>query len=257
MRKLALILLFSATACGQKELSVYIPEIINTYPHNSNAFTQGLLFHEGKLYESTGIKGSSTLREVALETGEVLRHVSLADEYFAEGLALVNDKLIQITWQSQQAFVYDLASFRQEKRFNYKGEGWGICFDGNDLYMSNGSSIIRKRDPENFAVTKSINITLRGAPVRLLNELECVDDYIYANIWQTYTIVKINKHSGKVVAEIDATSLLSLEERQSLSSEAVLNGIAYNPQSHTFYLTGKLWSKLFEVSFIDSDLYHE
>ncbi len=242
--------LFSTTSCGQKEVSVYIPEVINTYPHNTNAFTQGLLFHDDKLYESTGVKGHSTLREVDLETGEVTRHISLANEYFAEGLALVNDKLIQLTWQSERAFVYYIASFKQEKRFSYEGEGWGLCFDGSDLYMSDGSSIIKRRNPENFEVTKSITVTLHGNPVRQLNELECVGQHIYANIWQTDTIVQIDKKSGKVVAEIDAVNLLSASERQNLNPEAVLNGIAYNAQSDTFYLTGKLWPKLFEVRFI-------
>ena len=245
----AILFLFSATSCGQRDVPIYIPEIINTYPHNSNAFTQGLLFHNNKLYESTGVKGHSTLREVDLETGDVTRHISLADEYFAEGLALANDKLIQLTWQSERAFVYDISTFKQEKRFSYKGEGWGLCFDGTDLYMSNGSSVIQKRDPENFKFIKNINITLHGNPVRQINELECVDKYIYANIWQTDTIIQIDKKSGKVIAEIDASNLLSAQERQNLNPEAVLNGIAYNEQNNTFYLTGKLWPKLFEVRF--------
>ncbi len=249
----ALWLLFSTAACGQKEPLVYIPEVITTYPHNSNAFTQGLLFHDDKLYESTGIRGRSTLREVDLETGEVLRHVSLANNYFAEGLARVANKLIQITWQSERAFVYDLASFKQEKLFSYEGEGWGLCFDGKSLYMSDGSSVITKRDSESFEVTKSISVTLRGEAVKQINELECVGEHIYANIWLTDTIIKINKKSGKVVAEIDASNLLSIQERQDLTSEAVLNGIAYNSQTDTFYVTGKYWPKLFEVRFVESN----
>ena len=224
----SIFLLFSTTSCEQKEVLVYVPEIINVYPHNSNAFTQGLLFYNDKFYESTGLKGHSTLREIDLETGQVIKHVSLANKYFGEGLALVNDKLIQLTWQSKRAFVYDIDSFEQEKYFSYEGEGWGLCFDGTDLYMSNGTSIIQRRDPESFEITKNISITLRGNPVRQLNELECVGKYLYTNIWQTDTIVQIDKKSGKVIAEINAFGLLSAGERKNLSPQAVLNGIAYN-----------------------------
>lgn len=241
-------LMLSTISCGQN-VFLYTPEVINTYPHDSNAFTQGLLFHNDKLYESTGQQGRSTLREVDIETGKVLRYISLADEFFAEGLALVNNQLIQLTWQGNRAFVYDLNTFQQEKRFSYRGQGWGLCFDGASFFMSDGSSIIKKRDPENFEVIGRINVTLNGEIVQKLNELECVNNYIYANVWQTNTIVKINKNSGKVVAEIDASNLLSLLENKPSDVDAVLNGIAYNTKSNTFYLTGKLWSKLFEVRF--------
>jgi len=242
-----LVLILGMAGCQQKT-QILVPEIINSYPHDSNAFTQGLLYADDKLYESTGLRGGSSLREVELKTGEVVRKLDLDKKYFAEGLAHVNDKLYQITWQSKKAFVYDLDSFNLEKTFSYNTEGWGICFDGKDLYMSDGTSTIYKRDPKDFKILSQYKISLNGEEIDYLNELECVDDYIYANIWQTSKILKIDKKSGKVVAEIDASNLLKASGA-SQDPNAVLNGIAYNPSSKSFYLTGKLWPKLFEVNF--------
>ncbi len=242
-----IISLLGLASCQQKTLEL-VPEIINTYPHDSNAFTQGLLFANNKLYESTGLRGRSSLREVELKTGKVVRSLDIDKQYFAEGLAHVNNKLYQITWQSKKAFVYDLDTFNLEKTFSYNTEGWGICFDGKDLYMSDGTSTIYKRDPKDFKILSQYKIKLDNKEIDYLNELECVDSYIYANIWQTNKILKINKQSGQVVAEIDASNLLKASGA-SQDPNAVLNGIAYNPRSKNFYLTGKLWPKLFEVSF--------
>lgn len=245
---LSIVLLAS---CQQQTVTTLTPQIINTYPHDNQAFTQGLLLYDGKFYESTGQYGLSSLREVDITTGNAIRDVVLDSQYFAEGLALVGDKLIQITWREGKAFVYDRATFNREKTFNYEGEGWGLCYDGTDLYMSDGSSTLFKRNAETFEVTGQIKVKQNSKDVTMLNELECAQEFVYANIWQTDKIVKINKKTGSVVSEVDASNLLSSEERAGLSRDAVLNGIAYNPEADTFYITGKLWPKLFEVKFVE------
>jgi glutaminyl-peptide cyclotransferase len=242
-------LLFTLVSC-QQQATTLTPQIINTYPHDDQAFTQGLVLHNGMFYESTGQYGLSSVREVEITTGNVNRIQILDSQYFAEGLALVNDKLIQITWREGRAFVYDLATFNRENTFSYEGEGWGLCYDGTDLYMSDGSATLYKRNPETFEITGQIQVKQNGQTVTMLNELECVGEFVYANVWQTDDIMKINKANGNVVSEIDASNLLSNEERASLSEGAVLNGIAYNPEADTFYITGKYWPKLFEVRFV-------
>ena len=227
-----------------------VPKVLETYPHDAGAFTQGLLLSGGHFYESTGLYGQSTLREVVPETGEVLREVELPPEYFAEGLALVGNRLIQITWKEGEALVYDLDTFEQTGTLPYEGEGWGLCFDGEALVMSDGSSTLTRRDPETFAVLSTTEVKSGGQPVTMLNELECVDGFVYANIWQTDTIVKI-AGSGQVAQEINASNLLSDAERAQLGPNAVLNGIAYDPEAKTFYLTGKLWPKVLQVRFAE------
>jgi glutaminyl-peptide cyclotransferase len=244
------LLLFTLVSC-QQQATTLTPQIINAYLHDNQAFTQGLVLYNGKFYESTGQYGVSSLREVDITTGNAIRNYVLDSQYFAEGLALVGDKLIQITWQEGRAFVYDLATFNKEQTFSYQGEGWGLCYDGKDLYMSDGSATLYKRNAETFEVTGQIQVKQNGQAVTMLNELECVADSVYANIWQTDKIMKINKSNGTVVNEIDASNLLSNEERASLPQGAVLNGIAYNPEADTFYITGKLWPKLFEVKFVE------
>lgn len=236
------------TACQGQEATDAVPEVLETYPHDATAFTQGLLLEDGHFYESTGIYGQSTLREVIPETGEVLREVALPEEYFAEGLTLVDDYLIQITWQEGTAFVYDLETFEQTDTFTYEGEGWGICYDGAQIVMSDGSANLTMRDPETFEAQDTVEVTLDGQPVTMLNELECVDGFVYANIWRSDTIVKIDE-SGKVVEEIDASGLLTDAERAQMVQDAVLNGIAYDAEAGTFFLTGKLWPKMLEVRF--------
>ena len=225
------------------------PEVLGAYPHDSDAFTQGLLLHDGFFFESTGLRGRSSLRKVEPETGEVVKQISVPQPYFAEGLALVDDKLIQLTWQAEEAFVYTL-DFEQTGTFDYTGEGWGLCFDGESLYMSDGSATIDKRNPETFELEEEIRVRLRGAPVVLLNELGCVDESLYANVWQSDNIVQIDKASGQVTARVDASGLLTEAERANLESGGVLNGIAYDPEADTFFITGKLWPKIFEVRFV-------
>lgn len=229
---------------------VLAPEVISVRPHDPNAFTQGLLLHEGVFYESAGQYAESTLREVDPETGEVLRSVDVPPEFFAEGLALVGDTLIQLTWREQVALVYDRATFAPTARYSYQGEGWGLCYDGEKLYMSDGSSNLFVRDPATFELLNTIPVTLENVPVHSLNELECVGDSVYANIWLTDVIVRIDKTSGNVTGYIDAAGLLTPEETAALRSGATLNGIAYAPDTGHFFITGKYWPKLFEVTFV-------
>jgi glutamine cyclotransferase len=221
--------------------------VLKTYPHDPEAFTQGLLLHNGTLYESTGRYGVSDLRAVERDTGRVLRSTPLSTMYFGEGLALVGERLIQLTWVEHVAFEYDLSTFRAVGKLTYKTDGWGLCYDGTRIVMSDGSDTLYFRDPVTFAVTSRIGVTLNGRPRTALNELECVGDAVFANIWQTDTIVKVDPHTGVVTATINASGLLTPAER---SHADVLNGIAYDASRGTFLITGKLWPKLFEAEFV-------
>lgn len=230
---------------------VLVPQVLNTYPHDSSAFTQGLLWHAGALYESTGLRGHSSLRRVDIETGTPEINLPLDDAYFAEGLERVGDRLIQLTWQSGVAFVYDLHSLELLETIKYAGEGWGLCSDGRFLFMSDGSSYLSLRDQDTFELIFRGAVTLDGQliPPQLLNELECVGEHIYANAWNTDYIFRIDKTTGEITALIDASALLNDAERSAMSRGSVLNGIAYNPESDTFFITGKRWSQMFEVVF--------
>ena len=223
-----------------------IPRVVAAYPHDRRAFTQGLVLRDGVLYESTGLVGQSSLRVVNPQTGEVLRQVQVAAPYFAEGLADVGPRLLQLTWQHGLAFVYDRQTLARTGEFKYSGEGWGLCHSGRSLFMSDGSATLTERDPQSFAVQRSIRVTQDGAPVERLNELECVGAYVYANVWTTDTIVKIDAASGRVTARIDAAGLLGPMDRVGVD---VLNGIAHDPSDGTFLITGKLWPRLFRVRF--------
>jgi len=220
--------------------------VINKYPHDPGAFTQGLIWFSGRLYESTGRYGQSSLRKVRLRDGKVLRKVSLHPRYFGEGLARVGSRLIQLTWRENTAFTYDLTNLRQLGKIPYSGDGWGLTFDGTWLVMSDGSSLLTFRDPRTFSVWKRLQVTLNKRPVQMLNELEFAGGWIYANVWTRTEIMKIHPETGRVVAIIDASGLPYQPVRQ---SEDVLNGIAYIPERKTFLLTGKLWPKIFEVVF--------
>lgn len=222
-------------------------DVLASHPHDPRAFTQGLLWHAGALYESTGLQGSSSLRRVDLATGRVLAKVDLEPELFGEGLALADGHLEQLTWTSGRALLYDLSSFERVGERTYPGEGWGLTFDGRRLVMSDGSDRLTFRDPETFAATGSLTVVLDGRPVVRLNELEYAEGSVYANVWQTDEIVRIDPVSGRVTALIDAADLLTPEER---SHADVLNGIAFDPERRVFLVTGKLWPKLFEVAFV-------
>jgi glutaminyl-peptide cyclotransferase len=227
-----------------------IPEVLAVYPHDPEAFTQGLLLYDGSLYESTGLYGRSTLREVDLKTGDIRRQLQLPDEFFGEGLERVDNRLIQLTWREETAFVYELDTFKLIETLSYETEGWGLCYDGESLFMSDGSDTLFRRDPISFAVTSTIPVTLDDEPIIHINELECAENVVYANIWLTDAIVRIDKASGQVTGYIDASDLLTAEERAALGADAVLNGIAYDPDNDTFLITGKLWPWLFEVRFV-------
>jgi len=201
----------------------------------------------GRLYEGSGLRGESNLREMDARTGAVTRTVSLADKYFGEGIAVVDDRVVQLTWQEHTAFVYRLSDFKQVSTFSYDTEGWGLCDDGTRLVMSDGTNELYFRDRSTFAVKGKVSVTQSGTPIDRLNELECVDGQVYANVWQTNTIVRIDPASGKVTAAIDASGLLSADEERGVD---VLNGIAYDPSTKTFLITGKYWPTLFEVRFV-------
>jgi glutaminyl-peptide cyclotransferase len=224
-------------------------EILGVFSHDPGAYTQGLLLHEGFLFESTGTYGGSSLRKVDPRTGLVVRQVDLDERFFAEGLALVGDRLIQLTWNESTALIYDLETFERVGEFNYPGSGWGLCYDGVSLWMTTGGSMLVKRDPETFTVLDRLPITLGDEPLFAVNELACVGDFIYGNVFQTDTIVRIDKKTGEVVGVIDASPLNPLSGRPN-DPEAVLNGIAWNPETETFLLTGKRWPTLFEVRFV-------
>ncbi len=226
------------------------PVVVATYPHDPGAFTQGLVLESGRLFESTGRRGSSTLREVDLETGAVLRSIDLDDQYFGEGLELVDDRLILLTWQSQTAFVHDRDTFELLGTFDYPTEGWGLCHDGDRLVMSDGTPELVFRDPDSFEPVGAVTVSLDGQPVERLNELECVDGDVWANVWLTDTIVRIDPATGNVTAVVDAAAL---EPDRPDDGDAVLNGIAYDEGTGRFLLTGKLWSTVYEVELAPAD----
>jgi len=220
--------------------------VVNSFPHDRRAFLQGLLWHDGYLYESTGLEGQSTLRRVDLTTGRVLQLVKLPANVFGEGLALANNRLFQISWQSQRAFVYDRATFKLLNEWSYEGEGWGITYDGKQLIMSDGSDVLTFRDPQTFAPTRKINVTLNGRSLNQLNELEWIDGEVWANVWQTDLIVRIDPETGQVKSFLDLTGLLPRNLRT--GKEDVLNGIAYDKTQHRIFISGKLWPRLFEIT---------
>jgi glutamine cyclotransferase len=245
-------LLLHLTGCGKSsaarpnaEIPVFTYEVVNVRPHQRDAFTQGLVFLEGALLESTGLNGQSSLRRVDLQTGNVVQRVEVPPEYFAEGLAALDGKLFQLTWQNHKGFVYDLHTFRLEKEFAYDGEGWGLTTDGHWLIMSDGTDQIRFIDPKTFKEGRRIPVKALGQPVYRLNELEYVKGEIYANVWGTDQVVRIDPLTGEVVGQIDFTGLLPQLERG--QSTDVLNGIAYDPNGDRLFVTGKCWPKLFEV----------
>ncbi len=220
--------------------------IVHTYPHDPHAFTQGLIYVEGHLYESTGLNGRSSLRLVDLTTGNVLQKHDLPAEYFGEGLTDWGSTLIQLTWISHKALVYDRFSFALKRTFDYEGEGWGLTHDATQLIMSDGTSSLRFIDPKTFHVIRRLKVTdADGRAVENLNELEYIHGEIYANVWQTDDIVRISPRTGKVLGRVDLSGIIDKRELQ--EHGAVLNGIAYGSAGHRLFVTGKLWPKLFEI----------
>jgi len=230
------------------QITVYMPEVYNSYPHDAGAFTQGLIYSDGVLFEGTGLyEGKSSLRKVEVQTGEVLQKIDLTSEYFGEGITIYENKIIQLTWQNKKGFVYDKNTFQLVEEFSYTAEGWGITYDGQYLIMSDGTDVLYYLNPADYSVVKQINVTANGEAVTRLNELEYINGRIYANVWQTDRIAIIQP-DGTVIGWIDLEGILSYGE---CSTEIdVLNGIAYNPEKNSIYVTGKNWCKLFEIEFV-------
>jgi glutamine cyclotransferase len=225
---------------------VFTYEILHTYPHDVDAFTEGLQYYNGELYESTGLEGKSFLRREDLKTGTVKQEIKLDPQYFGEGITILNGKLYQLTYQTHIGFIYDLKTFKQLGTWHYEGEGWALTNDGTNLIMSNGTNKINYLDPRTLAIVKTIDVTDEGYLVQNLNELEYIKGELYANIWMTDRIAKIDPATGKVTAWIDLSGLLGAGER--LKEGAVLNGIAYDEKNEKIFVTGKFWPKLFEIS---------
>jgi len=225
------------------------PAVVRTYPHDPTAFTQGLVYLDGDLLESTGRNGQSTFRRVRLQTGEVLRKVDVPDQYFAEGLAVLNGRAYQLTWQQGEGFIYDLASFTQTGTFHYQGEGWGLTTDGHSLILSDGSNELRFVDPNGFAVTRTVPVMDGGQPVNNLNELEWVRGEVWANVWHDRRIARIDPQSGRVKEWLDLSQIYP--EAESVDEEAVPNGIAWDDAGGRLFITGKLWPRLFEITVAD------
>ncbi len=223
----------------------YTFEVVATTPHDRGAFTQGLVFRNGGFLESTGLNGQSSLREVELKTGRVLKQVSIAPQYFGEGLAVIGDRAFLLTWQHGKGFVYDADTFRLEREFTYTGEGWGLTTDGRSLILSDGTARLRFLDPATFVVTRTVEVTSEGKPVEHLNELEFVRGEVFANVWMENEILRIDPATGVVVGVIDCSGLLPRTEIR--PDTDVLNGIAYEATTDRLFLTGKRWPKIYEV----------
>ena len=262
-KMLSCLLLLCCTACNISQanssseqdqaavpsrISNYSYDVVNTFPHDPGAFTQGLVYHQGLLYESTGLNGQSSLRRVELNTGQVLKKLDVPQQFFAEGLALFNNKLYQLTWVTQTTFVYDLDSFQMLRTFGYTGEGWGLTHNGQSLIMSDGTNQIRFLDPETFQVQRTINVLDGNTPIRQLNELEFVKGEIFANIWFSDRVARIDPQTGRVNGWLDFAQLRSLGGR--ISTDNVLNGIAYDEAGDRLFVTGKNWPRLYEVKLV-------
>ncbi len=232
------------------EVVVYDYRVVNVYPHDTGAFTQGLFFRDGGLYESTGHLGRSSIRRVSLETGKVLRKYDLADKYFGEGIVDWNDRLISVTWKSETGFVLGLDDFKEQDTFSYSGEGWGLTRDDSNIIMSDGTDRLRFLDPETLDEVKSVPVTLRGRAVRSLNELEWIEGELFSNVWQTDWVLRIDPDTGVVAGLVDLSGLLPDAVRRSGSVD-VLNGIAYDVETKRIFVTGKFWPSLFEIELIE------
>lgn len=226
----------------------YTFKIKNIYKHDVHAYTQGLFYHAGFLYEATGLKGQSSVRKVELKTGEVLQSFAIPKDVFGEGITLYNNKIIQISWESGRGFVYDFNTFKHLGEFTYSGEGWGICNDKKHLFMTNGSSEVKILEPETYSVIGTFNVFDNNGQVKYLNETEYIDGYIYANIYQYEKIVKFDPRTGRVAAYIDLSHILPMNDYK--PNTDVLNGIAYDKKNKRIFVTGKLWPKLFEIELI-------
>jgi glutamine cyclotransferase len=248
-----LLLLFMSSAFAQSPTPEYRFQVVHAYPHDPDAFTQGLFYRDGFLYEGTGLKGRSSLRKVKLETGAVVQRIELPSDLFGEGIALVRGEVYQLTWQSQVGFVYRLDDFKLLRQFTYSGEGWGLTTNGSELFLSDGTAEIRVIDPQTMKEKRRIKVHDGETSIDQINELEWVEGEIYANKWQTNRIARISPQTGKVTGWIDLTGLLS--PMYHLEEGAVLNGIAYDAAGKRLFVTGKLWPQLFEIRLVKKGLH--
>ena len=222
-------------------------KIVASFPHDAGAFTQGLVVADGEFFESTGLNGESSLRRVEIATGRVLQEIKVPSQYFAEGLALVGDELLQLTWQHHLGFVYDRKTFKQKRTFSYKTEGWGIAYDGSSqLVMSDGSDTLSFLDPKTLAVTNALKVRDAATPVGNLNELEWIDGEIWANIWMTDRIARISPKTGQVASWVNLESVWPQSQRTPPAD--VLNGIAYDKATRRIYVTGKKWPRVYQIA---------
>jgi len=238
----------TASTSQTDEVPVYGYEVVNSWPHLRSHFTQGLVYHDGKLYESTGQYGSSLLCRLDLKSGEVKKKVDVDRQYFAEGMTILNDRIFQLTWQAHKGFIYDLKDFKPLGEFAYDGEGWGLTNDGQSLIMSDGTNKLRFLDPQSFSVVRTVEVFDQGKPLLDLNELEYIKGEIYANIWHSDRIVRIDPKTGKITAWINLAGLRPQEDGD--DGDNVLNGIAYDSKTDRLFVTGKRWSKLYEIRLV-------
>jgi len=252
MSRLILSFLLFFAPCNA-EIDKLITKVIATYPHEASSFTQGLISENGTVYESSGLYKKSFLKKYELKTGKLLKLIELPVNYFAEGISLVDNELIQLTWKEQTAFIYDPQTFQLKRKISYQGEGWGLCQDGKSIWMSNGTSQLFKRDPQTFEIQKIITVSDGSTEYGFLNDLVCVDDYLFVNVFGKEQILRIDKNQGEVTGIINAATLLTRGQKKFLPTDAVLNGIAYRKESQTFLITGKRWPHLFEVIFQKED----
>jgi glutamine cyclotransferase len=266
IKKIGILILMFAAACNNTDVvtdegsansnpppPIISYTVINSYPHDTSSFTEGLLIHEGQLYESTGSPegtphNGSWLGKIDLATGKPINKVKLDKIYFGEGISILNGRIYQLTYTTQKGFVYDAATFKKLKEFDYNGQGWSLTNDGKNLIMSDGTSNLRYLDPETLKVLKIVGVTDNNGPVANVNELEYIRGFIYANIWLTNYIIKIDPASGKVVAKLDLSTLKN-EVKSKFDGAEELNGIAYDAKTDKIYVTGKLWPNLYEVRF--------
>lgn len=234
---------------------VYTFKIVHVFPHDSAAYTQGLVYQDGFLYEGTGLYGHSSLRKVRLETGEVVQQVDLAPDFFGEGIAIFKDKIFQLTWKSEVGFIYNLSDFSKVGQFSYAGEGWGLTTVGREIFMSDGTAQIRVLDGNTLREKRRFTVHDGNTPITELNELEYIQGEIFANVWQTDRIARISPRTGQVLGWIDLTGLLSPMFRR--DPDAVLNGIAYDPTGKRLFVTGKLWPSIFEIQLVPKDATQE
>ncbi|MYM36532.1 glutaminyl-peptide cyclotransferase [Duganella sp. FT50W] len=245
----ALLLATLLPVVASATVPTYDFKVVHSYPHDPQAFTQGLLYRDGFLYESTGLNGKSSIRKVDLATGKVLQSQNIPPQYFGEGMTASGDTLVSITWQSQTGFVFDLKTFEMKSQFAYPGEGWGLASNGKELVLSDGSATLRFLDPATFLEVRRVKVTADGIAVDQLNELEVVEGEIFANIWHTNTIARIDQRTGKITGWIDFGKLYP-DAGKGPNGENVMNGIAYDAEKKRLFVTGKLWPKIYEVKIV-------